>query len=117
MKLAGPSLLVTAAIVVAVPRASAQDASATFVNHSSVDINHLYLSPSGAETWGLDRLGRQVLRPGDSLQLSGIRCVLSDVKLEDEDQRQCTLRRVKVCEKDSVFDLTDAALTLCRRQR
>jgi hypothetical protein len=117
MNPAGPSLLVMAAIVVAVPLARAQNASATFVNHSSVDINHIYLSPHDAGAWGLDQLGRQVLRPGDSLQLSGVRCSLTDVRLVDEDERQCTLREVKLCEKDAVFDLTDTALALCRRQR
>lgn len=117
MNLAGPSLLVMAAIVVAAPIASAEDAYATFVNHSSVGIRHIYLSPHDAETWGIDRLGRSVLEPGDSLQLSGIRCDLSDIKLVDQDDRQCTLREVRLCEKDSVFNLTDTALALCRRQR
>jgi hypothetical protein len=117
MNLAGPSLLVMAAIIVAVPLASAQGASATFVNHSSVDIHHIYLSPHDADSWGLDQLGQQVLQPGDSLQLSGIRCDPSDIKLVDQDERRCTLRNVKLCEKASVFDLTDTALALCRRQR
>ena len=117
MNLAGPSLLAMAAILVAAPLASAQGASATFVNHSSVDIHHIYLSPHGAEAWGLDQLGQQVLQPGDSLQLSGIRCDPSDIKLVDQDERGCTLRNVKLCEKGSVFDLTDTALALCRRQR
>jgi hypothetical protein len=117
MNLAGPSLAVTAAIVVAASLAHAQGAAATFVNHSSVDIPHIYLSPHGTEAWGLDQLGRQVLQPGDSLQLSGMRCDPSDVKLVDRDERQCTLRGVKLCEKDAVFDLTDTALALCRRQR
>jgi hypothetical protein len=117
MNLAGPSLLVMAAIIVAAPLVSAQGASATFVNHSSVDIRHIYLSLHGADAWGLDQLGQQVLKPGDSLQLSGIRCDPSDIKLVDQDERGCTLRNVKLCEKDSVFDLTDTALALCRRQR
>jgi hypothetical protein len=117
MNLAGPSLSVMAAIIVAAPLASAQGASATFVNHSSVDIHHIYLSASGVGVWGLDQLGQQVLRPGDSLQLSGIRCSPSDIKLVDQDERLCTLRNVKLCEKESVFDLTDTALALCRRQR
>ncbi len=117
MKLAGPSLLLTAAIVVAASLASAQDPRTTFVNHSSVGIRHIYLSPHDAEAWGIDRLGPHVLEPGDSLQLSGIRCDLSDIKLVDQDDRQCTLREVKLCEKDSVFNLTDTALALCRRQR
>jgi hypothetical protein len=117
MNFAGPSLSVMAAIVVAAPLASAQGASATFVNHSSVDIHHIYLSPRGAEAWSLDQLGQQVLQPGDSLQLSGIRCDPSDIKLVDQDERGCTLRNVKLCEKTSVFDLTDTALALCRRQK
>ena len=117
MNFAGPSLLLMAAIVVAGPLANAQGASATFVNHSSVDIHHIYVSPYGAEAWGPDQLGQQVLQPGDSLQLSGIRCDSSDIKLVDQDERRCTLRNVKLCEKDSVFDLTDTALALCRRQR
>ena len=117
MNLAGPSLLVMAAIVVAAPLAGAQAGAATFVNHSSVDIHHIYLSPRDADSWGLDQLGQQVLQPGDSLQLSGIRCDPSDIKLVDQDERRCTLRNVKLCEKASVFDLTDTALALCRRQR
>jgi hypothetical protein len=117
MNLAGPSLLVVAATVVAASLASAQGASATFVNHSSVDIHHIYLSPHDAERWGLDQLGQQVLQPGDALQLSGIRCDPSDIKLVDQDERGCTLYNVKLCEKKSVFDLTDTALALCRRQR
>ena len=117
MNLAGPSLLVMAAIVVAAPLAGAQDASATFVNHSSVGIRQIYLSRHDAEAWGIDRLGPAVLQPGDSLQLSGIRCDLSDIKLVDQDDRQCTLREVRLCEKGAVFDLTDTALALCRRQK
>lgn len=117
MNLVGPSLFVMGAIVFAAPLAGAQDASTTFVNRSSVGIRHIYLSPHGAEAWGMDRLGRQVLQPGDSLQLSGVRCDLSDIKLVDQDDRPCTLRQVKLCEKDSVFNLTDTALALCRRQK
>jgi hypothetical protein len=117
MNPAGPSLLAIAAIVVAAPFAQAQSAPATFVNRSSVDIHHIYLSPRDAEAWGLDRLGRHVLQPGDSLQLTGVRCDLVDIKLVDQDDRQCTLRHVTLCEKDSVFDLTDTALALCRHQR
>jgi hypothetical protein len=117
MNLAGPSLLVAAAFVFAAPLAGAHDTSATFVNHSSVGIRQIYLSPHGAGAWGMDRLGSQVLQPGDSLQLSGIRCDPSDIKLVDQDDRQCTLREVKLCEKDSVFNLTDTALALCRRQK
>jgi len=111
------SVAVMAAIAVAAPLAIAGPASATFVNHSSVDIHHIYLSPRGAEAWGLDQLGQQVLQPGDSLQLSGVRCNPSDIKLVDQDERLCTLRNVKLCEKEAVFDLTDTALALCRRQR
>jgi hypothetical protein len=106
-----------AAIVVAAPVASAQDSSATFVNHSSVGIRQIFLRPHDAEAWGIDRLGPAVLQPGDSLQLSGIRCDPSDIKLVDQDDRQCTLRQVKLCEKDSVFNLTDTGLALCRRQK
>jgi hypothetical protein len=105
------------AITVGAPLARAQGASATFVNHSSVGIHHIYLSSRGADAWGPDQLGQEVLQPGDSLRLSGIRCAPSDIRLMDEDERQCTLRNVKLCEKDAVFDLTDTALALCRRQR
>jgi hypothetical protein len=117
MNLAGPSLVVMAAIIVAAPLAGASGSSATFVNHSSVDIHHIYLSPQGADAWSVDQLGQQVLQPGDSLQLSGIRCAPSDIKLVDQDERRCTLRGVKLCEKEAVFDLTDTALALCRRQK
>jgi hypothetical protein len=117
MKPAGRSLLATAAIVLGASIADAQSSPATFLNHSSVGIHHVYLSPSGADAWGLDRLGQNVLQPGDSLQLTGVRCDPADVKLVDQADRQCVLRHVRLCEKDSVFDLTDGVLALCRQQR
>jgi hypothetical protein len=117
MNLAGASLLAIGAILVATPLASAQNASAKFVNHSSVDIHHVYLSPHGADAWGPDRLGRHVLEPGDALELSGLSCNLFDFQLVDQDEHRCTLRNVKLCKGDAVFDLTDTALALCRHQR
>jgi hypothetical protein len=117
MNLAGPSLLATAAIVTAATVADAQGSPATFLNHSSVGIHHVYVSPSGADAWGLDRLGQNVFQPGDSLQLTGVRCDPADVKLVDQVDRPCVLRHVRLCQKDSVFDLTDEVLALCRQQR
>jgi hypothetical protein len=117
MNPAGPSLLATAAIVLAATIADAQSSPATFLNHSSVGIDHVYISPSGANAWGLDQLGRNVLQPGDSLQLTGVRCDPADVKLVDHADRACVLRHVRLCEKNSVFDLTDDVLAVCRQQQ
>ncbi len=117
MNPAGPSLVVAAAIVLVASAADAQGSPATFLNHSSVGIHHVYVSPSGADAWGMDRLGQSVLQPGDSLQLTGVRCGPADVKLVDQVDRPCVLRHVRLCEKDSVFDLTDEVLALCRQQR
>jgi hypothetical protein len=38
-------------------------------NKTSVDINHLYVSPSGAKSWEEDVLGRDILEAGSSTQI------------------------------------------------
>lgn len=58
------ALLLTAAVV-ATP-ALADDLVFTLNNNSSVNLQELYVSPVGEESWGEDVLGVEILAAGDS---------------------------------------------------
>jgi hypothetical protein len=45
------------------------DREFTVINHAKQAINELYVSASAAESWGEDRLGEQMLDPGQSLRV------------------------------------------------
>ena len=64
----------------------AEAAEVVLNNRTSTPIYYVYVSPSSSDYWGPDRLGSQVLMPGDTgvFPVAGNNCVV-DVKLVDRD--------------------------------
>jgi hypothetical protein len=58
-----------ATFITAVPPAQAQrcDTNLRVVNNSRSNVTRIYYNPSTISSWGPDRLGGQVLRPGQSI--------------------------------------------------
>ncbi len=62
---------------------TARLASLEVINASGVDIWYLYVAPSEDNTWGDDRLGRDILFDGDAYLISNLPDGLYDVRAED----------------------------------
>ncbi|AFY74999.1 hypothetical protein Syn7502_03101 [Synechococcus sp. PCC 7502] len=63
------SLALSTTILFAIQPAFADQRDFRVFNKTSVDIKHLYVSPSGAKSWEEDVLGRDTLSSGDSTKI------------------------------------------------
>lgn len=121
--LLAPALLATGVIlgactsdarqpVVSAPVASGQavcDTSMRFVNSSSNTVLSLYYSPSSVSGWGPDRLGQNVMRPG---QTSSVRLANPgnyDFRVVWDNGRAAEVRQVNVCRAGQIT-VTNAGL-------
>lgn len=89
------------------------DASVTFVNKTSWDIHHVFLSPSDVDSWGPDQLGEDVLEVGGTFTLTGIECDWYDIKLVDEDGDECVVEEIDLCVEDERWVITNKDLLAC----
>lgn len=82
-------------------------ATFTVVNNSSIDIYHLYVSPSEEATWGDDVLGREVLERGDSATI-----VMTsgkwDVKVTDNEGNELVFENVEFGDDDYELKIVDS---------
>ena len=65
-------------------------------NKSSWEIHEIYFAPTSQEDWGDDHLGKQVLKPGMTLSLTGVSPGKWDVRLVDEDADECIVEGQKM---------------------
>lgn len=56
-------------VALAAPETRADPRNFTLINGSSITITHVYVSASDARDWGDDILGRDVLLPGESVDI------------------------------------------------
>ena len=97
------------ALSVALPLAGvahADERDFTLVNNSSAVLTHLYVSPTSADDWGDDILGRDVMAPGDSVlvyftKFSPDGCGY-DLRVTFQDGSTGTLLGVDLCATDTV---------------
>jgi hypothetical protein len=82
----------------AAPPAAAQNPSFNLVNNSGRTIMEIYASPSRDNNWGPDRLGQNVLPPGQSfaVRLPVGEC-LYDIRVVYDDHSAQERRRVNTC--------------------
>ncbi len=71
----------------------------TVLNGSPRPINEIYVSPESADQWGEDRLGEQMLDPGDSLRLhlGRTRDCIFDAKVVYDDASREETRGLNLC--------------------
>ena len=111
-------VLVVIGMLSAVPLLSGAHAPATtsitVVNNSSVDIRHLYLSPSNQDNWGPDQLSGAVISSGGgSYTLSSVSCEQTNIKVITEDQNGCFLYQVVSCGQSSTWTISNGATPDC----
>ena len=106
------ALVFLAAMVVVLPVA-AKKSSVLVRNLSEWTIVEFYMSPSDDDDWGRDLLGRDVLDPGDTLTLTNISCDDWDLMFIDEDDDECVLEEVDLCNDDAHWDITSRELIAC----
>jgi hypothetical protein len=88
-------------------RVSADERDFTLINGSaSVTITHVYVTPTEAQDWGDDILGRDVLLPGESVFIYFTRFdpgfCLYDIQVIGQGGEQGFLYKVDLCSTDTV---------------
>ena len=85
------------------------DTSIRFVNNSSATVLQLYYNPSSITSWGPDRLGQNVLRPGQTTNVRLANAAPYDFRVVWENGRSSEIRQVNVCRAAQVV-VTNAGL-------
>lgn len=82
-------------------------------NKSSWEIHEVYFAPSSQDDWGDDHLGKQVLKTGDTLSLTGVSAGKWDVRLVDEDEDECVVKDQQISASEK-FVIEDEDLLGCQ---
>lgn len=85
------------------------DTSIRFENTSSITVTNLYYNPAPVATWGQDRLGQNVLRPGGTTNSRMSFARPYDFRIVWENGRSSELRNVDVC-RVSHISITNVGL-------
>jgi len=94
--------------------AEAQNSSLVVKNESSWKILQIFLTTPNTDDWGPDRLGADVIEPGRTYILVGIRCGIYYVKLVDEDGDEC-LNYMDFCGGKTILTITNDYLLTCEK--
>jgi hypothetical protein len=109
--------LIVLALVTTAPLAAItppRKASIKVINQSRWAIHHLFLAPRTNHEWGVDQLGEEVIRTGQSFTLTDIECDLYDIRIVDEDGDECILERQDLCGEASTWKITNRGLRACK---
>ena len=75
------------------------------VNATPTIIMELYVSPAGDNNWGADVLGKDIVKPGEALEIAFSRseatCIW-DLRFVDEDNKKVVWPRVNLCEASAI---------------
>jgi hypothetical protein len=88
------------------------DSEITVQNESSFVLEEIYITPVDMFDWGPDRLGSDVLFPGESLTID-VGCDVYDVMVVDELGTECVLFDLDVCFENKTWVVTNADLSFC----
>ena len=100
--------------LVAAGRAHSVPASSiTIANNSSLEIRHVYLSPTDRENWGPDQLNDSVISPGRSFTLTNVAYAQANIKVIAEDQNGCFYYQVVSCAEDATWTIASNATPDC----
>lgn len=78
------------------------DTSIRFVNNSNATVLQLFYNPSSITSWGPDRLGQNVLRPGQTTNVRLANAAPYDFRVVWENGRSSEIRQVNVCQAAQV---------------
>lgn len=102
-----------AAAASAISRAQRQTISVAITNNSSLEIRHIFLSPTDEDNWGPDQLGGATISSGGSYTLNGVSCDGAGVKVITEDQNGCFLTHTSSCEGNDSWTITNSDTPNC----
>jgi hypothetical protein len=94
--------------------ATKKRSAVTVLNQSDWEIHYLYLSPTDENDWGPDQLSSEVIDTNDSFVLTDIPCDTYDVRIVDEDDDECIVRKVKLCGDSERWVITSRDLLACQ---
>jgi len=76
-------------------------------NNSNWDIDNIYFSPVDEQSWGADVLGSDaILEPGESVTVM-VDCATWDVKFVAEDDAECIVEDLDICEIAGTWSVDD----------
>ena len=82
-------------------------------NNSTLEIRHLYLSPTTEENWGPDQLDGATVAPNGSFTISNVSCSQGSIKVIAEDQNGCFFYKTVECSSDSTWTIASDATPDC----
>lgn len=109
MKLISGLLFVLLLNIISISFASAAH-DVTLQNDTDWDIHELYFSPTKAEDWGDDQLGKKTIPSGTSFKLTGIPTGKYDVKIVDDEGDECVVEKVRILDSEEVVIDNDMLL-------
>ena len=77
----------------------------TLVNSTKYTILELYVSPTNDDKWGEDVLGKDVLKPGEKVDIEfsrGETTCMWDLKIVDEDKDEVEWEKFNLCEASEI---------------
>ncbi|MNI13711.1 hypothetical protein D3C73_669450 [compost metagenome] len=83
-------------------------------NKTSLQIHGVYLAPSIDNDWGDDRLGDDILEPGNQLTLTDVKPGKWKLRLIDEDEDECIVQDQRVVVSTS-YAISDDDFLECRK--
>jgi len=107
--------LLPAAVLFIAGAAHAAPVSIQFRNSSEWDIQEMYLSPTGEESWGPDQLGQATIPSGSTFTLRNIPVGDYDFKIVDEDEDECIIEEVTIADDEAV-EIDDDDLLGCQAE-
>lgn len=108
-RLAGLLALAVAAPLLAAAPAAAQrcDTNIRVVNNSSHTVTQIFYNPSGHPNWGPDRLGTQVMRPGQYVTFRLAYERPYDFRITWQGGGAAEMRHTEICRISSVLVTND----------
>ncbi len=95
--------------------ASGRTMNITVRNEANYAIHHMYLSPTNETSWGPDQLRDEVIAANNgTFTLTGVPCQAYDIRLVDNDNDECIVRNVSVCNEASTWRITNEDLLSCQ---
>jgi hypothetical protein len=76
------------------------------INQTDQAVREIYIDPSSNPEWTVDRLGANVLQPGETFNVTGADPILYDIKVVMMNNASDELRQVNVCQLSRVLVTT-----------
>jgi hypothetical protein len=88
------------------------DSQLTVQNSSNYVLEEIYATPVDVFDWGANRLGNDVLFPGESATIE-LSCDVYDVLVVDELGAECLLSNLDLCFDNALWVITNTVLSAC----